>query len=231
MRITLGTLNIAGYRQWNNRTHLIAEAVAKLDVDIMLLQEVHFDPAISYENQATLLNRLLTIPYRYSCTTISRLYLASDGRSTRREGLAVLSRYPIEQTETLVLQKAPDDRHDRIVQNVDVAIGANKMLNLTNIHLSNNKNKHHQLLELCKIIDARSERRIIVGDFNIANLHAYRKLFLGCTLSTDKNAYVSYPLENKTFDYFIIPDTYDCKRVSVVDGMSDHSFVSCQLIA
>lgn len=222
MQITLLTLNLAGYKDWSNRQTAIATVLNQANADIVLLQEVRYDPSISPLNQAELINSLLAAPYEYSVYDISRFYAPSVGEPYR-EGLAILSRLSLHNPETLALRKAPDDKHTRIIQSVDVAIdGAS--FGVTNVHFSNNQYSTSQLKETLDILSSRNKSNLIAGDFNIFDISTQRRLFEDSYIvSTDIATYTSFPSENATLDYILLPNILRFASVKTVEGVSDHN--------
>lgn len=221
-QITLLTLNLAGYKDWSKRQAAIVAALSQANADIVLLQEVRYDPSISPLNQAEFINSLLAAPYEYSVSDISRFYAPSVGEPYR-EGLAILSRVPLNNPETLALAKAPDDKHTRIIQSADVAIDG-VSFGLTNVHFSNNQYSASQLKEVIDILGNRNKPNLIAGDFNIFDINTQRSLFEdNYTVSTDITAYVSFPSENATLDYILLPNTLRYISVKTVEGVSDHN--------
>ena len=224
MQFTLLTLNLAGYKDWSKRQTAIVTALNQAKADIVLLQEVRYDPSISPVNQAEFINSLLAVPYEYSVSDISRFYAPSVGEPYR-EGLAILSRIPLHNPETLALAKAPDEKHTRIVQSVDAAIDG-EFLSLTNVHFSNNKYSTSQLKEVIDILRSRNKASLIAGDFNIVDINTQRSLFEdNYTVSTDVTAYISFPLESATLDYILLPSKLRYVNVKTVEGLSDHNAI------
>src|SRR5687768_12197017 len=168
MQLKIISLNLAGFKDWESRRQKITDFIDKESPDILLLQEVKFDPLISAYSQSTLLNQLLQKPFSFTQTTVSKFYQPSVGGAFR-EGLAILSKFPIKDSEALVLVKQADDKHPRIIQSADLLIGE-RQVGIANIHLSNNKYSTEQLRELITIFESRQEERIIAGDFNILQL-------------------------------------------------------------
>lgn len=224
MKFTLLTLNLGGYKDWSKRRNDIVMALNQTNADIVLLQEVRYDRSISPLNQAEFISSSLTVPYEYSVSDISRFYVPSIGEPYR-EGLAILSRLPLCNSETLALAKAPDDRHTRIIQSVEVVIDGSSF-GLTNVHFSNNRYSTIQLKETIDILDSRNKTNLIAGDFNIFDINNQRSLFEDdYTVSTDITAYTSFPLENATLDYILLPDLLRYVSVKTFEGISDHSGV------
>ncbi len=226
MKIT--SLNLAGYTNWPQREPLITNYLNTTQSDIVFFQEVKFNPAISALSQSKLINSKLDAPYGYSQTSVSRIYTASNGEESR-EGLSVLSKYPINDSEILVLKKRDDDKHTRIVQNIDILIGG-ELQKFSNVHFSNNDYSNEQLEEVLSILNDRDEKRIIVGDFNIADISTVRHLFdNNYTDSFSIKDYTSFPSESATFDYVLIPKTYEFSAFSLGEGLSDHNALTFEV--
>lgn len=218
----LVSLNLCGYSDWKDREDKIVIFLNNANADIVYLQEIKFDINETSTNQASYLNSLLDKPYKYSNTSVTKFYRPSIGEPFR-EGLATLSRYPIINAENLALTQAEDDKHVRIIQNIDLD-NENTTIKISNVHFSNNTHSTEQLKEVLAILDSRNESRIIMGDFNIFSLNQSKELYgekYKC--SADFTKYVSYPPKEQTLDYMLLPHSYDFLSVSVQDGLSDHN--------
>lgn len=221
MQISILTLNLAGFKDWAAREPSVVQALGQTDADIVLLQEVMYDSSISPLTQANLVNSLLERPYLHTISDVSRLYVRSSGEQYR-EGLAVLSRFVLQNPETLALTKAPDDKHTRLIQNVDAVIGS-AVLSLTNVHFSNNTHSADQLRETLGILKNRDRDSVIAGDFNIFHINDVRPTFDDeYTASTDVAPYISFLSENVTLDYILLPKQYRFVRVATIETASDH---------
>lgn len=217
----IATLNLAGYRNWSEREASIVSFLDNNDIDVICFQEVKFDQSVSFLGQAQLLNSKLRTPYTFSQSSISRTFITDS--SVSKEGLAVLSRHPIIDSETLVLNKYDDDKHTRIVQNVDIEISG-VIQKFTNVHLSNNNHSNEQLGELFTILKGRNEQRIMLGDFNMYDLESVIHLYANdYTDSTVNGEYISFPSESVRLDYALIPNAYTFNSFNVYDGLSDHN--------
>ena len=224
MQLSLLTLNLAGYKDWQTRERQVITALNQADADIVLLQEVRYDPYISAFTQAMYINTLLDNPYAYSSSGISRYYIPSAGEPFR-EGLAILSKYPLKNSETLALTKLPEDTHTRIIQYVDIDI-SDTQVSLTNVHFSNNQFSPLQLEETLTILSERDTTGIVAGDFNIFNIDHQRSLYGdGYHVSTDFLSYVSFPEKNLTLDYILLPKTIRFLSLNTITGVSDHDGV------
>ncbi|HSW77542.1 MAG TPA: endonuclease/exonuclease/phosphatase family protein [Candidatus Chromulinivoraceae bacterium] len=217
MQLKIISLNLAGFKDWELRRQKIIDFIDKENPDVLLLQEVKFDPLISSFSQSTLLNQLLQKPFAFTQTAVSKFYQPSVGESYR-EGLAILSKFPIKDSEALVF-----DKHPRIIQSADLLINE-QTVGIANIHLSNNKYSVEQLRELITIFASRKEERIIAGDFNILQLENEKESYIeNYTSSTDFKKYVSFPSENITLDYVLVPKHFAFESLDIYEGLSDHN--------
>lgn len=224
MQLTILTLNLAGYKDWAVRQPKVIKTLNQTNADIVFLQEVRYNTPISPLTQANYINSLLDTPYTHSVSDVSRFYAPSVGEPYR-EGLAVLSKLPLHNPETLALAKAPDDKHTRIIQNVDVDING-MTLGLTNVHFSNNQYSASQLEETLHLLSNRDKVSIIAGDFNIFDISAQRAGFDDkYSVSTDTTLYISFPTENATLDYILLPKAFHFVSIKTLESISDHNGV------
>jgi len=188
---------------------------------------VRFDETSHAVNQAEELNSMLNVPYEFTSSSVSRFYRPSVGEPYK-EGLAGLSRKLIRNSEVFALTQMPDDKHIRLVQNIDIVDGG-LPLKVTNIHLSNNQYAPDQLQELMGVLDRRGEKRIVVGDLNIANLSEDSELYEGYTISTEYGQYVSFPSKGLTLDYMLLPKSHEFIGLKATAGLSDHAAISYEV--
>lgn len=222
------TFNLAGYKDWNNREAAVIDMIDAEAADLVLLQEAKFDPKMSGFSQASHMNGSLQEPYEYVVADITKFYRPSHGEPFR-EGLAVLSRFAITKSETLVLNQAEDDKHPRIAQLVDLIVG-DEVLKIANVHFSNNKYSVAQLAELLQILGSRGEQRIMAGDFNILTVEQVKEATgESYQLAFNHHPYKSFVAENLTLDHMLIPHGWVFESVKAIDGLSDHSAVICEI--
>lgn len=230
MNMKVTTLNLAGYKNWAEREPNIVSYLESTDSDIVFLQEVKFNREYSPYSQSNYLNSKLRTPYPYTQTSVSRYYMQSDDIESR-EGLAILSRYPIIDSEILVLTKRPDDKHTRIIQKVDVSIN-DRVISFTNVHFSNNQYSDEQLAETLQIIKDTGSKNVVLGDFNIFDIKTVSDLYSAdYVASTDFSQYVSFPSENATLDYALMPRDFAFTSLSVGENLSDHNALSFEFAA
>ena len=143
-----------------------------------------------------------------------------------------MSKYPIIESDTLVLKKAPGDEHNRIVQLLDISLG-DRVLKIANVHFSLTDTIDFataHLKETLEILSARGEERIIAGDFNMDHLEALSGIWEEHYRSSTERPYVSFPAMNKRIDYFLIPHANSFLDISTSTGeLSDHQAVTVDI--
>jgi endonuclease/exonuclease/phosphatase family metal-dependent hydrolase len=225
----LTTLNLQGFTDWHQRKPEIVDYLKTTDPDVILFQEVVFIPEISAFNQVQLLNKELEYPFEHSAVT--RLQPSKE-YTTYREGLSVLSKYPITKTDTIVLKKEPGDEHNRIIQLVDVLMNDDSIL-IANVHFSLTDDTDFataHLKETLEIIADKDEERIIAGDFNIDHLEQLSDIWSEHYEASTKVPYISYPTMHKRNDYILVPKPFTFKDLSTSgDTLSDHRAVTVRI--
>ena len=227
MKIT--TLNLQAFDSWETRQPALINFLQSTDADIVLFQEVVYLPTISPFNQVEILNKTLGYPQVHS--SITRLQ-PSPQYETYREGLAVLSKYPVVASDTLVLKQAPGDEHNRIVQLIDILVEG-QLVKIANVHFSLSDTVDYataHFKETLEILSTRDEKRIIAGDFNLDHLEALSDVWNDHYKASTEEEYISYPTMNKRNDYFLIPSEYSFASIETsTDGLSDHRAVTVDI--
>jgi endonuclease/exonuclease/phosphatase family metal-dependent hydrolase len=227
MKIT--TLNLQGFVDWHTRQSEILAYLKATNPDVILFQEVVFIPDISPFNQVQLLNQELQYPYEHSAVT--RLQPSSEHK-TFREGLAMLSKYPVVKTDTVVLKKEVNDEHHRIIQLVDLIVDHHAVL-LANVHFSLTDTTDFataHLEETLQIIADKDEERIIAGDFNIDHLETLSGIWSEHYEASTKVPYISYPAMHKRNDYVLVPKPLKFTEIATSgDTLSDHRAVTVNI--
>ena len=216
------TLNLQEFHDWDARQPAVIEYLQSTSADIILFQEVVYLPTISPYNQVQLLNQSLQYPNIQSAVT--RLQPSSK-YETYREGLAAISKFPVVQSDTIILKQAKGDEHNRIVQLLDIEING-RIVKIANVHFSITDITDFataHLQETLEILASRGEERIIAGDFNLSNLEQTSELWEASYRCSTEQDYISYPSMSKRIDYFLIPKSYSFDSISTSgDGISDH---------
>jgi len=227
MKIT--TLNLQEFTDWETRQSEIIEYLQSESPDVIVFQEVVFLPEISPFNQSQLLNR--SLGYASEQSAITRLQ-ASTVHDVYREGLAALSKYPVVKADTLILKRATGDEHNRIVQLLDIDMDG-QIVKIANVHFSITDVADFataHLVETLDILAIRNEERIIIGDFNLADLSATTYAWEAEYRCSTEHDYISYPSMNKRIDYVLIPKSYSFSSISVSgDTLSDHRALTVEI--
>lgn len=223
MRLT--SLNIQGFDNWDDRKESIIRYINQEDPDVIFFQEVVYIPELSPFTPVELLNQSLEYPYQIN--SISRLQVGLQ-YPVYREGLSILSKYPIVKSDVLALKKDDNDEHNRILQLADLKVD-DEIIKVGNIHFSITDNQDFatpQLQEVIEIVKSRQEKRILMGDFNLSDLQESAPIWQDSYLSSSVTPYVTYPSWHegpKRVDYALIPTEYRYTSITTSeDGLSDH---------
>ncbi|MGC5327559.1 endonuclease/exonuclease/phosphatase family protein [Brevibacillus sp. SYSU BS000544] len=225
--LSVATYNIRGCRNDEGLADVkaIADEIRELDPDILALQEVDEGlPRSGFVDQAKELSRLLQMNYAFS-PTINFVVGAY--------GNAVLSKYPIQNVESIAL---PSSREPRGVMKVTVdANGSPVTLYTTHFGLKASERKQqadtlYQLLQK----EQNTEPTILLGDFNVDQsdplLAPFRKL-LDDPLAKSKTKFVTIDGNSlKQIDHIFISDELALSYAkSSTNNRSDHSPVFFEL--
>lgn len=225
----LTTLNIQGFDNWNERKKYILDYLQRQNADIIFFQEVVYLPEVSPFTPVEILNKTLNYPYQHNA--ISRLQVGVE-YPVYREGLAVLSKFPIIKSDIVALKKEERDEHHRVLQMFDAQID-NTIFKFANIHFSITDFfdlATPQLKETLEILKSRDEARIIMGDFNITFLEDTAELWQEDYIASTHIPYITYPLMNKRVEYALIPKNYTFRSVSTSDdSLSDHRALTVEI--
>jgi endonuclease/exonuclease/phosphatase family metal-dependent hydrolase len=164
--VTLNTWKASG--QYPRRMMLMAEGLAALAPDIVLLQEAIVAPAMGVDTGAMLARRLGLYHLHHPARAKRRVVLGHRVFST--SGLSVLSRRPILRSRAVVMPKDPGDG-ERIAQFATIADDGGE-LTVVNLHLTHlhgaDALRQRQLDTVLRAL-ARwpgGEAAILGGDFN-----------------------------------------------------------------
>ncbi|MFZ1301668.1 MAG: endonuclease/exonuclease/phosphatase family protein [Candidatus Microsaccharimonas sp.] len=225
----LTTLNMQGFDAWDERKPHILKYLTEQNSDIIFFQEVVYLPEISPFSPVEILNQSLNYPYQHN--VISRLQVGVE-YPVYREGLAMLSKFPIMKTDTLVLKKEERDEHYRVIQMADVLINE-ELVKIANIHLSITDFfdlATPQLKEILEVLKARNETRILMGDFNITFLEQTAELWQNEYIASTHVPYLTYPTMNKRVEYALIPKNYAFGDIATSDdSLSDHRALTVEI--
>lgn len=235
------SLNMAGRSNFGGdfdaRMKDISAFLDKEQADIVCLQEVTFYGGKSIAEKC---NDQMGNPYPFVMAQMSEHYtfdrftkqfkkkwdaglIEHDGEYVT-DGMAILSKEPIERSSSIIMKPAPIDERGkpdvrvRLTQIIKLKSG----MSFANVHFATNNNAYVQLQELLEY----AMPDVIVGDFNVFTWDMKKLNGLwksNYQESTDFRDYISFPEENVTFDYMLLKTDYRFESIEKFDGVSDHS--------
>jgi endonuclease/exonuclease/phosphatase family metal-dependent hydrolase len=221
------TLNLWCYFDWNNRKDNIISLVNELAPDFKAFQEAQTNHSFSEFPQSDFIADNCGFKYRVFAPTYKRDgQIDKDGGMTQETsfGLAFISKFPVISSETYFLRQHPD--HDEACSVLFCKIDVDGTpVDVCNVHFGNSDlfaDLHlNELMDLC---EERKIKPIILGDFNIFNLSAYKSNRLkDYMISTDVAEYTSMPKDKGTLDYIAVPSAYTLSNVQCPElYVSDH---------
>lgn len=230
-------LNIWGYNKFDKRKKLIVDLIKKENPDVVAFQEIRDDSRFNKKgnNQLLQLNELLKYPY--SCFAEAMdvnqvnknlndpLYDASNPRV--REGVALLSKFPLISHKRKKLKQHPNDKYTRAILCAKLKY-KNKKIDVFVVHFSADDlfSKLH-LEETLKYAKNKKINPIIIGDFNIRYPEILNKVIgKDYTSSRQIKNYISYPPAKYTLDYILIPKMYKFRKFYLINNkVSDHKAI------
>ncbi len=209
MKLKILTINIWRYYEWKKRKRKAIKFLKEQDADIVILQEVAYDERLKekYKNQLEEINKDLGYEnYILSKLTKMNKWHAEPINWEMWYGLGVLSKYPIKNTELVILPRVKKERDFGFLHIVLETPGGD--INLINVHFENTDggSKEHlkQTLEWCK---KRDITPIIAGDFNM-------RIFEDLKNMVEKEYFISYKIKNY-FSFLPSEFTSDEKPITI----------------
>ncbi|WP_139342820.1 endonuclease/exonuclease/phosphatase family protein [Virgibacillus halodenitrificans] len=142
----------------------IATIIKEAEADIVGLQEVdkHFGGRSNYQDQVGQLAEILGYYFSYAANVV---FTPEEGRTENRQyGTAILSKYPLIETENVELKSFENEQ--RSIQYAKVNIQG-EYLHLFNTHLGLHRMERlTQVKEISQYINSFEEPKIFMGDFN-----------------------------------------------------------------
>ncbi|WP_059173303.1 endonuclease/exonuclease/phosphatase family protein [Bacillus sp. FJAT-27445] len=142
----------------------IASLVREEGADIVALQEVdrHYGARSNFEDQAQKLATLLGYHYVYAANL--DLHPTEEGANRRQYGTAVLSKYPIIQSENYFLPSFWQEQRGLLETTINVK---GSHIRVYNTHLGLDvQQRLAQVKEINKIVTAKKTEAILMGDLN-----------------------------------------------------------------
>ncbi|WP_234969317.1 endonuclease/exonuclease/phosphatase family protein [Bacillus massilinigeriensis] len=211
----------------------IAKIIEESGADVIGLQEVdkHWSSRSHFKDQARLLAMRLGMFYVYGSNLNLEPANPSDPR--REYGTAILSEYPIIQSENYALPKVGNTEQRGLLE-ATINIKGNQ-LHYYNTHLALTVTERMlQMERTLDIVDNKKGPKVIMGDFNALPeslemapiINHYQDVF-----ADSKGAY-TYPAKkpSKRIDYIFTSDDIEIKESEViVTNASDHLPLTAEL--
>ena len=124
---------------------------------LFLLQETESYPAEDSSRAATLAARL----------GLAYAYVPAREKADGTHGLAILSAFPIDNLEVMVLPRAdvPRTGHVRIAVEADIDLG-DRLLHVVDLHLDTSLNVNERVIQLRPAVIDQPDQVLVAGDFN-----------------------------------------------------------------
>lgn len=233
MSITIVSLNLWRFYDWEKRFPEIIRVLKEINPDVICTQETQKNIAISPLNQIDILNNELKYPHSdFAVADIKHQQKGEPLKYPVDHGLGILSRFPIT-TKVLPLTKAVDDKEQRILLNCQV-VGDDQVYNITNLHFSNSDRwAEDHFKETLEILRDNNLASILVGDFNIFNISKYKEIYgQEYIASSELFDYISYPKDNASLDYILLPNSYQFESFECrLEYLSDHRMIVAKIKA
>ena len=223
--ITIASLNLWNFNEWERRLPLIISTIQKANPDIIFFQEVQKDINFNMKNQLGILNESLKYPFSQ---------FSLSGIKTKRKGvilpfpvdhgLGILSKFPFK-SESISLTRSTEKSGNAILQIGNFEID-NKKHCFTNVHfLNSDASAEENFKESLTIL--KDKDSTLIGDFNIKDIKKYKNLYIDkYTSSSDFTDYVSYPMDEVSYDYILLSNKYKFKNFECLDeNISDHKMI------
>jgi endonuclease/exonuclease/phosphatase family metal-dependent hydrolase len=237
---TIASLNLAGQPR-------IAEALEAWtqarEIDILLLQEVGHRSLDGEAFVATLSERL----------QFHSVYApANPIGDTHTQGLAIVSRYPLDHVRVLPLTY----HHLRFRSRCRIALVATMAMpagpvHLVNLHLDTRINSKDRLAQLAPVLEAVDSKvpQLIGGDFNTMNIRWFRTMWplvflqrqVAAVEARDGVRRISHPVQGRSGDVQVSPssdqiglavlEAFGAARVGRGHDPADRSSAACGLVS
>ena len=188
VKLNVGTYNIANGSKVGHDMKKLADDIKGANLDIVGLQEVdQFCNRSNNMDTVKVLSELTGMPYYAFFKAIN---LSGNGAGGVGEyGNAVLSKYPIEETERIELYSTGETR---VLGRTKINVNGT-MINFFSTHLewSPDSTRYKQLEQLNGIME-KYDNFLIVGDFNVHTLEEYRRLNYKGMVNTEEDPILTY---------------------------------------
>ncbi|MCE9585291.1 endonuclease/exonuclease/phosphatase family protein, partial [Candidatus Nomurabacteria bacterium] len=209
----------------------IINYINKNQPDVIFLQEIQIDFNKSPFSQVEIIKEKIS-GYKYSIHSTIYPKNKQKGEEIKipiQHGMAILSKYPIVNSFEYYLPLPENETEPRSILCFDLDINGT-IHKFANIHFTNKEEiAKNQLMDFLQLMNSRNEKRIMAGDFNMFDLPQYNDLIKDYELSFNYKNYISYPKDNGTLDYIMIPKSYKFEKLEIIENISDHNGILIEI--
>jgi endonuclease/exonuclease/phosphatase family metal-dependent hydrolase len=213
----------------------IARIIEDSDADIIGLQEVdnHWSIRSNFQDQARLLAERLGMFYIYAANLDREPLNAGEPR--RQYGTAILSKYPIIESENHLLSKIGNTEQRGLLE-ATINVNGNH-LHFYNTHLAlTSAEREMQISEIIEIANRSKGPKVILGDLNAISesveMKPINSEYIDVFANDTTNAN-TYPANNpsKRIDYIFTSDDIETIHSQVINTLaSDHLPLTAEIV-
>ncbi len=228
--ITVLTLNLWGYTDWENRLNNITDFISRIDADVVALQEVQKDESFSGKSQSEVIAECSDYKFHVYASISKKPSLSKNGEFIDH-GMAFLSKFELRNFHTQLLNRQQPEHEQCAALHTEIRV-AGRNISFCNVHFHNTDTT--SLLHLSETVQFCRKQKImpiILGDFNNYELSRHKNLLTGYKLSTEYKKYASFIKDGGTLDYIAAPaNQFIINTVGTSKSyLSDHKAVWAKL--
>lgn len=229
--LVVASLNLWCFYDWEKRFPAIIKLLKEVNPDILVTQETQRNLSIDTRSSIEMINAELGYPHMiFAPADIKLQQKGVIFEHPVEHGLGALSKWPLTH-EFIPLTKAIDDKEKRGVLECEIDV-LGKKHSIMNVHFSNSDERaENHFKETLRTAAERGNNSILSGDFNIFNIEKYKALYGDQYVSSSESyAYVSYPDDQASFDYILIPKNYSFENFECREEyVSDHRMIVAKI--
>lgn len=230
--LQVASYNVAGGSEVGKDLRVIADDILEQELDIIGFQEVDYNAS---RNNYTDMMKLFSqyTGYKYY-TFFEALDLSFYEGHTGSYGVGILSKYPIANTEKIVIN--PGDKatfiESRVLARAEINVLGTKV-NFFTTHLTiRDDNDRKEEFKLVAEKTKQYKNVILTGDFNNDNINEFDALSHLSMINSKKTPYITYPKDKRTIDNVLFSSEFTLVKGS--EGMrenkhSDHYMLYADL--
>lgn len=230
IRLRVGSYNIANGKVIGHKMATLAQDIIDLELDIVGLQEVDRLASRSmFIDTAKVLSELTGLEYYYYTKAITIKGDAAKYGQGGEYGTCILSRYPIIESESVMLSSPGVEQRAYGAVQIDID---GVIVNFVNTHLSYEKAeiRQTQFEELASRVEGL-ERVLVTADFNISSFEDFAPISFLEKACVTHGEPVTFPKRGTTIDNILFSEEFELvERDSLANGHSDHNLLWAELL-